>query len=160
MPDVESLERRINTLERHNRSLRWTVLLTLVLSLLGLMWGRIWPRNGVITARGFVVEDPSGHPRGTFGFDASGVGLNLQDGRGMWRAGFLLDPTGRPAVFLFDTTSQPVFTLNLQRSGAAFLRLRSPVDEAAIAARLAGDGTQGLILSRGGDTVSVVVPTP
>jgi len=160
MPDVEPLEQRVRTLERHNRSLRWTVILTLVLSILGLMWGRVWPRNGVIVAQGFVVEDPAGKPRGSFGFDASGVGLNLQDERGMWRAGFLVDPSGRPAVFLFDTTSQPVFTINLQRSGAPFLRMRSPVDEAALTARLAGDGPQGLILSRAGDTVAVALPKP
>lgn len=155
---MESIEARIRTLEQHNRSLRWTVLLTLVLAILGLMWGRVWPRNGVIAAQGFVVEDATGNPRGTFGFDASGVGLNLQDERGLWRAGFLVDITGRPAVFLFDTTSQPVFTLNLQRSGAPFLRMRSPVDEAAITARLGEGGTQGLIVSGGKDTVAVALP--
>lgn len=158
MSDMESIEARIRTLEQHNRSLRWTVLLTLVLAILGLMWGRVWPRNGVIAAQGFVVEDATGNPRGTFGFDASGVGLNLQDERGLWRAGFLVDITGRPAVFLFDTTSQPVFTLNLQRSGAPFLRMRSPVDEAAITARLGEGGTQGLIVSGGKDTVAVALP--
>jgi len=160
MAEAESLELRVRTLERHNRSLRWTVLLTLVLSILGLMWGRIWPRNGVIVARGFVVEDASGRSRGSFALDASGVGLNLQDEIGRWRAGMLVDPAGRPAVFLFDTTAQPVFTLNLQRSGAPFLRLRSPVDEAAIAARLGGEGKQGLVLSRAGDTLDVALPKP
>ena len=158
MSENESLEHRVRVLESHNRSLRWTVLLTLVLSILGLMWGRVWPRNGVIEAQGFVVADAAGKPRGSFGFDASGVGLNLQDERGLWRAGFLVDITGRPAVFLFDTTSQPVFTLNLQRSGAPFLRMRSPEDEAALTARLGEGGTQGLILSRGEDSVFLSLP--
>ena len=134
------------------------MLLTLVLSILGLMWGRVWPRNGVIVAQGFVVEDPAGKPRGSFGFDASGVGLNLQDQNGLWRAGFLVDVTGRPAVFLFDTTSQPVFTLNLQRSGAPFLRMRSPVDEAAVTARLGEGGRQGVLVSGGKDTVALALP--
>ena len=158
MPEADSLEHRIRILEKHNRSLRWTVLLTLVLSILGLMWGRVWPRNGVIVAQGFVVEDPAGKPRGSFGFDASGVGLNLQDQNGLWRAGFLVDVTGRPAVFLFDTTSQPVFTLNLQRSGAPFLRMRSPVDEAAFTARLGEGGRQGVLVSGGKDTVALTLP--
>jgi hypothetical protein len=153
-----SLEARVRVLERHNRSLRWTVLLTLVLSILGLMWGRVWPRNGIIEAQGFVVADPAGKPRGSFGFDASGVGLNLHDERGLWRAGLLVDVTGRPAVFLFDTTSQPVFTLNLQRSGAPFLRMRSPEDEAAFTARLGEGGTQGVVVSKGADTVSLALP--
>lgn len=158
MSELESIEARVRVLERHNRSLRWTVLLTLVLSILGLMWGRIWPRNGVIEAEGFVVADAAGKPRGTFGFDASGVGLNLHDERGLWRAGFLVDVSGRPAVFLFDTTAQPVFTLNLQRSGAPFLRMRSPLDEASLTARLGEGAMQGLILSRGKDSVEVVLP--
>jgi hypothetical protein len=156
--EIDALEARVRVLESHNRSLRWTVLLTLVLSVLGLMWGRIWPRNGVIEAQGFVVADPAGKPRGSFAFDASGVGLNLHDERGLWRAGLLVDVTGRPALFLFDTTSQPVFTLNLQRNGAPFLRMRSPEDEAAFAARLGEAGAQGLILSRGKDTVAVALP--
>ena len=60
MSEIESIEARVRVLERHNRSLRWTLLLTLVLSILGLMWGRVWPRNGVIEARAFVVADPEG----------------------------------------------------------------------------------------------------
>ena len=158
MSENESLESRVRALESHNRSLRWTVLLTLVLSILGLMWGRIWPRNGVIAARSFVVEDAAGKPRGSFGFDASGVGLSLHDETGLWRAGLLVDITGRPALFLFDTTAQPVFTLNLQRSGAPFLRMRSPEDEAAFTARLGEGGTQGVVVSKGADTVSLALP--
>jgi hypothetical protein len=158
MAESESLEQRMRVLERHNRSLRWTVLLTLVLSLLGLMWGRVWPRNGVIEARGFVVADPAGKPRGSFTFDASGVGLNLQDQRGRWRAGLLVDNTGRPALFLFDTVAQPVVTLNLQRGGAPTFRMRSPRDEATVQVRLGEGPAQGLFLSRGSDTVGVALP--
>ena len=159
MSEGESLEARVRLLERHNRSLRWTVLVTLVLSILGLMWGRVWPRNGVVEARAFVVADAEGKPRGSFAFDASGVGLNLQDQRGHWRAGLLVDITGRPAFFLFDTTAaQPVFTLNLERGGSPFLRMRSPGDEATLTARLGAGGTQGLLLTRGKDSVSMAIP--
>jgi hypothetical protein len=156
--DLESLEARVQVLEKHNRSLRWTVILTLALSLLGLMWGRIWPRNGVIEARGFVVADEHGKPRGSFGLDQSGVGLNLQDERGLWRAGFLVDPLGRPAMFIFDTAAQPVVTLNLQRSGAPTLKMRAPEDEATMQVRLGAGAAQGLFLSRGIDTVAVALP--
>ena len=158
MSENEALEQRVRVLESHNRSLRWTVLLTLVLSILGLMWGRIWPRNGVVEAQSFVVEDEQGRPRASFGVDAAGVGVNLHDERGLWRAGLLVDVTGRPALFLFDTTSQPVFTLNLQRGGAPVLRMRSPEDEAAFTARLGAGGTQGLILTRGEDSVFLSLP--
>lgn len=158
MSESESLEQRVRVLERHNRSLRWTVLLTLVLSILSLMWGRIWPRNGVIEAQGFVVADPAGTPRGSFAFDAGGVGLNLQDERGHWRTGLLVDNTGRPALFLLDTASQPVVTLNLQQGGAPFLRMQAPGDEATLQVRLGVGATQGLTLSRGADTVGVSLP--
>jgi hypothetical protein len=152
------MEARMAELEKHNRSLRWTVMLTLVLSILGLMWGRLWPANGVIEARSFVVVDAAGKPRGSFAFDASGVGLNLQDDHGRWRTGLLVDDMGRPALFLFDTASQPVVTLNLQRGGSPFLRMRSPEDEATFTARLGTGNVQGLFLSRGTDSVGVSLP--
>jgi hypothetical protein len=153
------MEARMAELEKHNRSLRWTVMLTLVLSILGLMWGRLWPANGVIEARSFVVVDAAGKPRGSFAFDASGVGLNLQDDHGRWRTGLLVDDMGRPALFLFDTASQPVVTLNLQRGGSPFLRMRSPEDEATFTTRLGTGNVQGLFLSRGTDSVSVSLPS-
>jgi hypothetical protein len=156
--EMEPLEARVLVLERHNRSLRWTVLLTLVLSILGLMWGRLWPANGVVEARSFVVVDPAGRPRGSFGFDASGVGMNLQDERGHWRTGLLVDNTGRPALFLFDTAAQPVVTLNLQRGGSPSFRLRSPENEASVQTRLGANGAQGLFVTRGSDSVSVALP--
>jgi hypothetical protein len=156
--DFEAIELRVKTLERHNRSLRWTVIVTLFLSILGLMWGRLWPANGVVEARSFVVVDAAGRARGSFAFDASGVGLNLQDERGRWRTGLLVDNTGRPALFLFDTTTQPVVSLNLQRGGSPFLRMRSPEDEATFTTRLGTGNTQGLFLSRGTDSVSVTLP--
>jgi len=155
--EFEEIEARVRVLEKHNRSLRWTVLVTLVLSLLSLMWGRVWPRNGVIEARGFVVTDPAGAARGSFAYDASGVGLNLQDERGLWRAGFLVDPTGRPALFLFDTVSQPVVTLNLQRTGAPSLRMRTPDDATTLQVRLAGDDGRGIFVVSGADTAAVRV---
>ena len=158
MSDLESVEQRVRVLEKHNRSLRWTVILTLFLSILGLMWGRLWPRNGTIEARSFVVVDPAGKPRGSLAFDASGVGLNLQDERGHWRTGLLVDNSGRPALFLFDTAAQPVVTLNLQRGGSPFLRMRSPEDEATFTTRLGAGNSQGLFLSRGADTVQLKLP--
>lgn len=158
MSDYESIEQRVKVLERHNRSLRWTVLLTLVLSLLGLMWGRVWPRNGVIEASGFVVKDQQGNERGRFAFDQGGVGLNLQDQRGLWRAGLLVDNTGRPSMFLFDTVAQPVVTLNLQRGGAPSFRMRAPGGETTLQINLGADVPQGLFLSSGADTVALRLP--
>jgi len=156
--DGTSLEKRIEVLERHNRSLRWTVILTLALSLLGLMWGRVWPRNGVVEASGFVVTDRDGKVRGSFAFDQNGVGLNLQDERGLWRAGFLVDNTGRPAMFLFDTVAQPVVTLNLQNSGAPSLRMRAPGNENTLQVRLGTGGAPGVFLTSGADTAALVMP--
>jgi hypothetical protein len=156
--EPKSMEARMAELEKHNRSLRWTVMLTLVLSILGLMWGRLWPANGVIEARSFVVVDAAGKPRGSFAFDASGVGLNLQDDHGRWRTGLLVDDMGRPALFLFDTASQPVVTLNLQRGGSPSFRLRSPENEASVQARLGANSAQGLFVTRGSDSVSVALP--
>lgn len=158
MTEADSLEQRVRILERHNRSLRWTVILTLVLSLLGLMWGRVWPRNGVVEASGFVVTDRDGQVRGSFAFDQNGVGLNLQDERGLWRAGFLVDNTGRPAMFLFDTVAQPVVTLNLQNSGAPSLRMRAPGNENTLQVRLGTGGAPGVFLSSGADTAALVMP--
>jgi len=144
-------------LEKHNRSLRWTVLLTLVLAILSLMWGRVWPENGIIEARGFVVTDAAGKVRGTFGFDESGVGLNLQDAQGHWRTGLLVDNTGRPAVFLFDTMPQPVVTLTLQRGGAPSFRLRTPDDAATLQVRLGDREHSGVFLTSGADTAALRV---
>ncbi len=158
MSDFESLEARVKVLEGHNRSLRWTVILTLALSLLGLMWGRVWPRNGVIEARSFVVSDANGEIHGTFGLDEGGVGLNLHDARGRWRAGMVVDNTGRPALFLFDTVSQPVVTLNLQRGGAPMLRMRTPDDAATLQVNLGDGARQGLFLTRAADTVGLAPP--
>ena len=158
MTETDSLEQRVRVLERHNRSLRWTVILTLALSLLGLMWGRVWPRNGVVEARGFLVTDGEGRVRGSFAVDQNGVGLNLQDERGLWRAGFLVDNTGRPAMFLFDTVAQPVVTLNLQTSGAPSLRMRSPGNENTLQVRLGNGGAPGIFLSNGADTAALVMP--
>ena len=152
------LEARVRVLEKHNRSLRWTVILTLALSLLGLMWGRVWPSNGVVEASAFVVTDGDGVARGSFAFDQNGVGLNLQDDRGLWRAGFLVDNTGRPAMFLFDTVAQPVVTLNLQSGGAPSLRMRSPGNENTLQVRLGTGGAPGVFLSSGADTAALVMP--
>lgn len=160
MTDIDALETRVRKLEQHNRHLRWTALLTLVLAVLALMWGRLWPANGVVEARSFVVTDPAGTPRGSFGYDQGGVGLNLQDGRGMWRAGLLVDPTGRPAMFLFDTVAQPVVSLILQSSGAPMLRLRSPDDSAAIQLRVGTGAERGVFLTGGADTASLTLHNP
>jgi hypothetical protein len=156
--DIESIESRVQELETHNRSLRWTVLLTLVLALLSLMWGRVWPRNGVIEARSFVVIDDAGLVRGSFGFDQAGVGLNLQDDRGFWRAAFLVDPSGRPSMFLFDTIPQPVVTLTLQQTGAPSLRMRTPGNEATMQINLGSSVPKGIFLSSGPDTVGMRLP--
>ena len=112
------------------------------------MWGRVWPRNGVVEASGFVVTDRDGKVRGSFAFDQNGVGLNLQDERGLWRAGFLVDNTGRPAMFLFDTVAQPVVTLNLQNSGAPSLRMRAPGNENTLQVRLGTGGAPGVFLTQ------------
>jgi len=156
--ESEAIEARVRVLEKHNRSLRWVVIVTLLLSILSLMWGRIWPGNGTIEARSFVVVDAAGKPRGSFAFDQSGVGLNLQDDRGHWRMGLLVDNSGRPALFLFDTAAQPVVTLNLQRSGSPSFRLRSAENDATVQARLGADAPQGWFVVRGGDTASVALP--
>ena len=158
MSEEISLEKRVEVLERHNRSLRWTVIITLALSLLGLMWGRVWPKNGVVEARSFVVTDRDGMVRGSFAFDQNGVGLNLQDERGLWRAGLLVDQTGRPAMFLFDTVAQPVVTLNLQATGAPSLRMRAPGNENTLQVRLGTGGTPGVFLTSGVDTAALVLP--
>jgi len=155
VPESEAIEARVRVLEQHNRSLRWTVLLTLVLSILSLMWGRVWPRNGVIEAEGFVVTDGRGTTRGSFAYDASGVGLNMQDDHGRWRAGFLVDPTGRPAMFLLDTVAQPVVTLNLQRSGAPSLRMRTPDDATTLQVRLGSGEARGIFVASGADTAAL-----
>jgi hypothetical protein len=156
--EQDPIEQRVLVLEKHNRSLRWMVILTFFLSILGLIWGRLWPANGVIEARSFVVVDAMGKPRGSLAFDASGVGLNLQDERGHWRTGLLVDNSGRPALFLFDTAAQPVVTLNLQRNGSPVFRLRSPENEATVQARLGANGPQGIFVVRGQDTASVALP--
>jgi hypothetical protein len=153
--EFEVIEARVRKLEKHNRSLRWTVLLTLVLSILSLMWGRVWPRNGVIEAKGFVVTDAAGATRGSFAYDGGGVGLNLQDDRGLWRAGFLVDNTGRPAMFLFDTLAQPVVTLNLQRGGAPSLRMRTPDDATTLQVRLGSGAPRGIFVASGADTTAL-----
>ncbi len=155
MPEVESLEQRVRVLERHNRSLRWTVLLSLVLALLGLLWGRVWPANGTVEARSFVVADASGRVRGSFGADQSGVGLNLQDAEGHWRAGLLVDDAGRPGLFLLDTAAQPVVSLLLQQGGAPFLRLRTPDDSASIQLRVGTGAARGVFVMVAGDTASL-----
>ncbi len=157
MSELEVIEQRVRVLEKHNRSLRWTVILTLALSLLSLMWGRVWPRNGVIEARGFVVTDESGKARGSLAYDQSGIGLNLQDEAGRWRAGFLLDMMGRPSVFLFDTVAQPVVTLNLQSSGAPSLRMRTPDDATTLQVRLGGTDARGVFLASGVDSVALTL---
>jgi len=156
--EVESIEARVRVLEKHNRSLRWTVLLTLVLAILSLMWGRVWPENGIIEARGFTVTDAAGKVRGTFGIDESGVGMNLQDVQGHWRTGLLVDNTGRPALFLFDTLPQPVVTLTLQRGGAPSFRLRTPDDAGTLQVRLGSSDTRGVFLTSGADTVAMRLP--
>jgi hypothetical protein len=155
--EFEAIESRVRVLEQHNRSLRWTVLFTLVLSILSLMWGRVWPRNGVIEAEGFVVTDEVGTPRGSLAYDASGVGLNLQDARGRWRAGVLVDPTGRPSMFLLDTVAQPVVTLTLQRSGAPSLRMRTPDDATTLQVRLGDGASRGVFVASGADTVALTL---
>ncbi len=158
MSEFEALEARVRVLERHNRGLRWTVLLTLVLSILSLLWGRVWPANGIIKANGFVVTDEAGAPRGSFAYDETGVGLSLHDDRGLWRAGFLVDHTGRPALFLFDTVAQPVVTLNLQRGGAPSLRMRAPGGETTMHLNLGSGVPRGLFLASGADTVALRLP--
>lgn len=155
MSELEVIEQRVRVLEKHNRSLRWTVLLTLVLSILSLMWGRVWPSNGIVEARGFVVTDEAGMPRGSFAYDASGVGLSLQDSRGLWRAGFLVDPTGRPAMFLFDTVAQPVVSLTLQRSGAPSLRMRTLDNATTLQVRLGSGASRGVFVESASDTVAL-----
>ena len=158
MSEFEGIEARVRVLEKHNRSLRWTVILTLCLSILGLMWGRIWPANGVVEARSFVVVDPAGKPRGSFAFDQSGIGINMLDAQGHWRTGLLVDNSGRPALFLFDTAAQPVVTLNLQRGGSPSLRLRSAANNATVQASLGADGPQGWFVVRGADTAALKLP--
>ena len=153
MNDPASLEVRIQVLERHNRSLRWTVILTLVLSLLGLMWGRVWPRNGVVEAREFVVTDAEGRPRGSFGVGNDGAGVHLYDAQDRWKVGLLVDPSGRPALLLFDTTAQPVATLNLQEGGAPFLRLRDPARGTNLYLRVGGGRPEGMFLRTAADSV-------
>jgi hypothetical protein len=148
-----SVEERVRVLEKHNRSLRWTVLLTLVLSLLGLMWGRVWPRNGVVEAREFVVTDSAGRARGSFGVGHDGAGVHLYDAEDRWRIGLLVDPTGRPALFLFDTASQPVATFNLQETGAPFLRLRDPERGSMLYLRVGGGRPEGVFLRTAADSV-------
>jgi hypothetical protein len=155
-----SIEARVRELEKHNRSLRWTVILTLFLALLGLMWGRVWPRNGVVEAREFVVTDPAGKARGSFGVGSDGAGVHLYDAQDRWRVGLLVDPNGRPALFLFDTTSQPVATLNLQNGGAPFLRLRDPELGTMLYLRVGGARPEGMFLRTAADTAEKPITTP
>jgi hypothetical protein len=160
MSETASVEERVRVLEKHNRSLRWTVILTLVLSLLGLMWGRVWPRNGVVEAREFLVTDSAGKARGSFGVGNDGAGMHLYDAQDRWRVGLLVDPNGRPALFLFDTTSQPVATLNLQEGGAPFLRLRDPGAGSMLYLRVGGPRPEGIFIRTAADTSEKPIPTP
>ena len=159
MNDTTSMEARIRVLEKHNRSLRWTVILTLALSLLGLMWGRVWPRNGVVEAREFVVTDASGRARGSFGIGNDGAGVHLYDAQDRWKVGLLVDPRGRPALLMFDTTAQPVATLNLQEGGAPFLRLRDPALGTSLYLRVGGGRPEGVFLRTAADSVERPAPS-
>ena len=152
MNDTTSMEARIRVLEKHNRSLRWTVILTLALSLLGLMWGRVWPRNGVVEAQEFVVTDADGRARGSFGVGNDGAGVQLYDAQDRWKVGLLVDPRGRPAFLMFDTTAQPVATLNLQEGGAPFLRLRDPALGTSLYLRVGGGRPEGVFLRTAADS--------
>jgi hypothetical protein len=152
MHDRPSIEARIQVLEKHNRSLRWTVILTLFLSLLGLMWGRVWPRNGIVEAREFVVTDAAGRARGSFGVGNDGAGVHLYDQQDRWKAGLLVDPGGRPALFMLDTTAQPVATLNLQEGCAPFLRLRDPALGTSLYLRVGGGRPAGVFLRAAADS--------
>lgn len=152
MNDTTSMEARIRVLEKHNRSLRWTVILTLALSLLGLMWGRLWPRNGVVEAREFVVTDAGGRVRGSFGVGSDGAGVHLYDAQDRWKVGLLVDPSGRPALLMFDTTPQPVAVLNLQEGGAPFLRLRDPALGTSLYLRVGGGRPEGVFLRNAADS--------
>ena len=137
-----SIEERLARVERQNRRLRWTVVLSMVagLGLLGVEAAHTGADDGLIRARGFALVDSAGIVRGVWGvtpkdevnfslfdsrenampyltinLDKNGPTINLNDAQGRPLVA-IAALGGKPGVMLADWDARPRLGLAVTKS--------------------------------------------
>lgn len=119
---LESLERELAHVKRHNRRLVVFALVAAGVAVVAAAWigtpGKVLAESGakalkVVRANEFILEDADGKVRATLGVDKDGSGLRLRDENGQIRAGLYvsadipLDVAGKGRANLVVTKGGP-----------------------------------------------------
>ncbi len=101
--ELESLSKRLQKVERQNRTLRITAVAALALIGGVVLVGAAAPKPKTVEAEKFVVLDEQGRKRAELGMsEENSVGLALSDKKGERRAALRLTRLGRPSLVLQD----------------------------------------------------------
>jgi len=103
VPESQTVEQRLDQLERENRRLKLAGIVVVVLGGAALLWALSQLVGRTVEARRFIFRDWGGEKRVEITIGSEGkAGLWLYDKTGKFRATFTVTATGAPDIILYD----------------------------------------------------------
>ncbi len=115
-PDLRSLVKRLEKVERQNRRLKQAGVMALIAVGVILLMGQATPKNRTVEAQAFILRDAEGVVRAELKMTPGGSSLLLKSSKGSSAIDLgVID--GMPTFFMFDReNAPPVVTLMANRS--------------------------------------------
>ena len=102
-PPAQTVEQRLEQLERENRRLKLVGMIVAVLGGAALLWILSQLVGRTVEARRFILRDSGGEKRAEIAIGSEGMaGLWMYDKSGKFRATFTVTGAGTPGIVLYD----------------------------------------------------------
>lgn len=121
-PTMETLERRLEGVERENRRLKRAGALALVLIVAMVLMGHVLDEK-VVEAERFVLLDPNGETRAVLVVTNGGAGLYLYDNKGKLRTGLVGGMEDETGLSLYGSDGKESARLNVYADGRPSMTL-------------------------------------
>jgi hypothetical protein len=159
VPESQTVEQRLDQLERENRRLKLAGIVVVVLGGAALLWALSQLVGRTVEARRFILRDSGGEKRAEITVSSEGMaGLWLYDKSGNFRATFTVSPAGAPDIVLFDETGRNRAEFGLLPDSSPGIALSEPGGVASVGILVTQDGLPHFTLTDKTGKVLVKVP--
>jgi len=158
-PAPQTVEQRLEQLERENRRLKLAGMIVVVLGGATLLWilGQLVGRT--VEARRFILRDSGGEKRAEIAIGSEGMaGLWLYDKNGKFRATLTVTGAGTPDLVLYDENGRNRAEFGLLPDSSPGLALSEQGGVASVGILVTQDGSPHFTLADKTGKVLVKVP--
>lgn len=159
VPESQTVEQRLDQLERENRRLKLAGIVVVVLGGAALLWALSQLVGRTVEARRFILRDSGGEKRAEITIGSEGkAGLWLYDKTGKFRATFTVTATGAPDIILYDENGRNRAEFGLLPDNSPGIALSEPGGIASVGILVTQDGLPHFTLTDKTGKLLVKVP--